>query len=264
MPAAYRAVRRPRESCLPRRGRRLDHRRGPHRGRQEGPGGDRRPDRLLVRRRRRARRGGREQGRDGAVEQRRRGRRGAAVRALESGQRQGGGGVDPTPAGRGRPVRECGMSLVPTWPFVVGTLAIGLVAGAFGTHAWDERKYDKLVAQQASALAQANAANLKKQDELQAAVDEAEMKRGMDNAQHTKDLEAARSDVRAGRERLSIRGACSAQPNAQARTTPGPVAEERTDLLPGTADDLVRIAGAAAKDVRDFNDLLDRYNAVCK
>lgn len=156
------------------------------------------------------------------------------------------------------------MSLVPTWPFAVGTLVIGLVAGAFGTHAWDERKYDKLVAQQASALAQANAANLKKQDELQAEADESEMKRAMDNDQHAKDLAAVRAAARAGAVRLSIPGACRPAPSAQAGAAAGPGTEERTDVLPGTADDLIRIAGDSARDVRDFNDLLDRYNAVCK
>lgn len=163
------------------------------------------------------------------------------------------------------------MSLVPTWPFAVGTLVIGLLAGACVDHLWmnhkvaaAEKRYDDLKDSQAEALAQANAANLKKQDELQAQVDESEMKRGMDNAQSAKDLESARSDVRTERERLSIRGACSAKSSAPTSATSGSGTEERTYLLPETADAIVSIAGAAAEDVRSYNALLDRYNAVCK
>lgn len=156
------------------------------------------------------------------------------------------------------------MSLLPSWPTVLAGLVIGAALGGYADHAIMSRKVDKIIAQQAQALATANAANLKRQDELQAAADESEMKRGMDNAQYAKSLEVARADVRAGRERLSIRGSCSPQSSPQAGTTTGLGAEERTDILPGTADDFVRIAGASAKDVRDFNDLLDRYNAVCK
>lgn len=156
------------------------------------------------------------------------------------------------------------MSLVPTWPIAVGTLVIGLAAGAWADHTVMARKYDKLVEQHTSALALANAANAKRQDELQLAADESEMKRAVDNDQHAKDLAAVRAAARAGAVRLSIPGACRPAAGAQAGAASGPGAQERTDILPGTADDLIRIAGDSARVVWDYNDLLARYNAVCK
>ena len=156
------------------------------------------------------------------------------------------------------------MSLVPTWPIAVGTLVIGLAAGAWVDHSFMARKYDKLVAQHQQALALATVANQKRSEQLQAEADESEMKRAMDNDQHAKDLAAVRAAARAGSVRLSIPGACRPAPSAQAGVAAGPRTEERTDVLPGTADDLIRIAGDSAKSVYDYNALLDRYNAVCK
>lgn len=163
------------------------------------------------------------------------------------------------------------MSLVPTWPIAVGTLVIGLLAGAGTDHLWmnhevaaAEKRYDDLKSNHETALARANATNAKRQDELQLAADESEMKRAVDNDQHAKDLAAVRAAARAGAVRLSIPGACRPAASAQAGTAAGPGSEERTDILPGTADDLIRIAGDSAKSVSDYNALLDRYNAVCK
>lgn len=163
------------------------------------------------------------------------------------------------------------MSLVPTWPIAVGTLVIGLLAGAGADHLWmnhevaaAEKRYDDLKSNHETALALANAANLKKQDELQLAADESEMKRAMSNDQHAKDLAAVRAAARAGAVRLSIPGACRPAAGAQAGVAAGPGTEARTDLLPGTADAAIRIAGRSAEDVYAYNDLLDRYNAVCK
>lgn len=156
------------------------------------------------------------------------------------------------------------MSLVPTWPFAVGTLVIGLAAGAFGMHSWDERKYDKLVAEHAAALALANAANQKESIELQDRVDDLNTKKVRDDEQHAKDLESVRAAARAGAVRLSIPGACRANAGAQTSVAAPAGAEERTDLLPGTADAVIRIAGDTAQSVRDYNALLDQYNTVCR
>lgn len=156
------------------------------------------------------------------------------------------------------------MSLLPSWPTVAAGLVIGLAGGAYVDHAIMAHKVDKLVADHAQALATANAANQKKSDELQDTVDTLNTAAVLKDQQHAKDLESARSDVRSGRERLSIRGACSAAASAPASPSSGPGAEARTDLLPETADAIISIAGASAKDVLDYNRLLDQYNAVCK
>ena len=146
----------------------------------------------------------------------------------------------------------------------VCVFTVGMGAGAWIDHSYMARKYNKLAAQHVAALAQANAANLKRQDELQLAADESEMKRAVDNDQHAKDLASVRAAARAGAVRLSIPGACRPAAGAQAGAAAGPGQEERADVLPGTADDLIRIAGDSARDVRDYNALLERYNAVCK
>lgn len=156
------------------------------------------------------------------------------------------------------------MSLVPTWPFVVGTLVIGIAAGAWADHAYMSGKYAKLVAKQTEALAQANAANQKESIELQDRVDDLNTQKVRDDEQHAKDLESVRAAARAGTVRLSIPGACRANSSKEASPAPATGAEERTDLLPGTADAVIRIAGDSAQSVRDYNQLLDQYNAVCK
>lgn len=156
-------------------------------------------------------------------------------------------------------------------PAVIAALVAALLAsGLWYRHHVYESGYTAGVASQKAigdaALAKANADARIKQDQLQAEADESEMKRAMGNEKYAKDLEVARADVRAGRERLSIAGACSSRPanSAQAGAATGPGSETRTDLLPGTADALIRIAGASAEDVRSYNALLDRYNAVCQ
>lgn len=156
------------------------------------------------------------------------------------------------------------MSLVPTWPFAVGTLVIGLAAGAWSDHVYMSGKYDKLVAKQAEAIAQANAANQKESIELQDRVDDLNTQKVRDDEQHAKDLESVRAAARAGTVRLSIPGSCRANTSQEASPAPAAGGEERTDLLPGTADAIIRIAGDSAKVVRDYNQLLDQYNTVCK
>lgn len=156
------------------------------------------------------------------------------------------------------------MSLVPTWPFAVGTLVIGLAAGAWADHTYMSGKYDKLVAKQTEALAQTNAANQKESIELQDRVDDLNTQKVRDDEQHAKDLESVRAAARAGTVRLSIPGACRTNASKEASPAPTAGAEERADLLPGTADAIIRIAGDSAKVVRDYNQLLDQYNAVCK
>jgi len=121
------------------------------------------------------------------------------------------------------------------------------------------------VALDTKALDTANAAAWARERMLQAQADEANTKRMADNADYEKQLAAARAAVRSGTERLSIPGACHSTgttPQAGAAAGPGPA--ERTDLLPATADTIIGIAGGAAQDVRDYNALLDRYNAPCR
>lgn len=156
-------------------------------------------------------------------------------------------------------------------PAIIAALVAALLAGGFWYrhHVYESGYTAGVVAQKAiadKALRLANAANQKKSNDLQDEVDVLNANKEQDDAQHAKNIDAVRAAARAGTVRLSIPGACTGAAGAgtQASTAGQPVAEERTNLLPGTADDILRIAGDSAQSVRDFNRLLDQYNAVCK
>lgn len=50
------------------------------------------------------------------------------------------------------------------------------------------------------------------------------------------------------------------EPGTNTGITAGLSATERAELMPGTVDAILRIAVRSARDVRDYNDLLDLYN----
>lgn len=157
-------------------------------------------------------------------------------------------------------------------PAIIAGLVAALLAGGFWYrgHVYDAGYAAGEAAQKAigdEALRDANTASRERERDLQAQADTANTKRSEDNAKHQTDLEAVRAAARAGAERLSIPAAaraCPAGAAAQASPAPGPGPQERTDLLPGTADDVFRIAGRSAQDVRDYNDLLDWHYANCR
>lgn len=85
---------------------------------------------------------------------------------------------------------------------------------------------------------------------------------------YAKNVDAAVARALAGAERLSIRTAPRACPvpgqtDGGVPAAAGPAGpEERADLVPETAAEFVRLGAAAARDVRDFNDLLDEYHKL--
>ena len=85
------------------------------------------------------------------------------------------------------------------------------------------------------------------------------------NQAHEKVIKDYESKLRSGSERLSIAisskiPACSA--STDTRTPSQSSKEERADIMPETAATILSIAGDAAKDVRDYNALVDIYNAA--
>lgn len=93
------------------------------------------------------------------------------------------------------------------------------------------------------------------------------------STQHTKEMENAKvkidgllADVRTGKLRLSI--AIAARPKtecgASSATSSGPGSEERVELMPETAANLIDIAADGDRAVRQLNGCIDAYNAVRK
>lgn len=82
---------------------------------------------------------------------------------------------------------------------------------------------------------------------------------------HAKSIESLRATVRAGTVRLSVAANCAlsgSAPSASPGAAGTPVDEARADIMPRVADAIFRLAGQSADDVRDYNAVVDQYNAV--
>lgn len=104
----------------------------------------------------------------------------------------------------------------------------------------------------------------RREQDLRADLDAADAKRFKENADHEKINAALLARVRSGELRLSIAVKSGSLPDRAPATNPatagGPGAETRADLMPGTVESILSIAGRSASDVRDYNALVDRYN----
>jgi hypothetical protein len=119
------------------------------------------------------------------------------------------------------------------------------------------------VARQRFEAAQADAA--RRESALQSRVITLTEQNDAERASHEKAVADLRAAARAGAVRLSIPVAACANVASAAPDNPavaGSPVEERRDVLPGIADTVFRLAGRIASDVRDFNELRDRYDAV--
>ena len=108
-------------------------------------------------------------------------------------------------------------------------------------------------------------ANAEKERQLAALITAKDTQLYESNQAHEKVIKDYESKLRSGAERLSIAinrpiPTCSA--SADARTSSQSSKEERADIMPETAARILSIAGDAAKDVRDYNALVDIYNAA--
>jgi hypothetical protein len=113
-------------------------------------------------------------------------------------------------------------------------------------------------------LAATKAARSKEQA-LRTKIDTATEQRTKDAIQHAKDLDSVRADARAGRSGLRCPSAAlPANPAPADPATAGrPGAEDGRDrIVPGTADDLLRIGGSIVEIVRQRNAIIDTYNAA--
>lgn len=100
---------------------------------------------------------------------------------------------------------------------------------------------------------------------LQARFDELADRRQQEKANHEKDIARRVAAALSGAERLSVRtsgAGCPVSGKADrqgAETGAGIAQEARTDLLPGTAAAIFRIAGEYGQLVRDYNAVVDLY-----
>lgn len=166
------------------------------------------------------------------------------------------------------------------WVLRIGGVAVILIALSWGFHSWKKSIYQEgYNTAQAEAVAREQAAtnvallvqkqreeaSKNKDRELQAAFDAMSKKRFDEGVKHATDLESVRTAARNGALRLSID---TANPTADgtgktsSNVTAGTESRTRAELLPGTAEDFIRIAGDSAEDVRAFNELLNHYRAL--
>lgn len=163
--------------------------------------------------------------------------------------------------------------MLPAWllraaPYIAGAaVLVAAVVGVYSagySRAADRYKAEIAATAQRHAEAVA-AAERRARTAEQAVADtnaEQDAKRHKVEADAKSRIDQLRADLRAANKRLSIPAKCPAIAGADPGAAGGPGAETRAEILPGTADDLVRIAGECDAVVRERNALIDRYNTV--
>lgn len=168
--------------------------------------------------------------------------------------------------------------LIPRWVKVVAILA-ALVGLFVAWQAYEARifkqGYDKAAGEarereaaiKADALEQFNhaaAAAKAREDKLRSDLAASDAQRYEDNTRHEKTISDLRARARAGDLRLRIdvdpRSLLGCAPPTGTGFTARLGDQARADLMPGITDNVLRLAGDSALDVRRYNDLVDAYN----
>lgn len=154
---------------------------------------------------------------------------------------------------------------------IVAVIASVLALGGYGAYHMGRTgaQHEAAIAQQRANAAQFAALNVARDTAKQL---EQTMRQTISDRDATLDTERAAhekavSTLRAtGNLRLSVAVARCAIPASGTAASPAVVAapgsEARTDLVPATADAIFRIAGQSADDVRDYNEVTERYEAM--
>lgn len=167
---------------------------------------------------------------------------------------------------------------IPAWAWRLLAIGGALVALWFAYEAWEHHIYQQgyskangeWIAKEEGISAAAEAKYQKqwqdavrRGDQLQTKVNELTATRTAMENDHAKNLKQAVASAVSGAERLWCRAQSTAHP-LPGSTTQAPAADpggsgsaQGTEILPGLAGQLIGIAGASAKDVRDYNSLLD-------
>jgi hypothetical protein len=160
-------------------------------------------------------------------------------------------------------------------------VAVLIAAIIFGYKAWEhhvdqggynradaewQKKEADIKADAAQKLADATGAARAKEQALNRSLLTETEKRLMENAAHEKTIDNLNTAIRARDLKLSIaidpRSLPRCAPTGDPAATPGPSTETRADVMPETAVAILGIAGDSAKNVRDYNAVVDAYNAV--
>jgi hypothetical protein len=166
--------------------------------------------------------------------------------------------------------------MMPAWAWrwigIVGVMVLLGLAYTWWADRLEQRGYARATAQwqqrEAAIRAEVSAryaddlaTALRRTGELQDKVNTMTVTRTAMEEAHEKELAQARADVRAGAQRLRVPVKPAACPVLRetpggTATDPARLAQPQTaDILPEVAADFVSVAGAAAKDVRDYNAL---------
>jgi hypothetical protein len=160
-----------------------------------------------------------------------------------------------------------------------------IAAVIFGYKAWEhhidqqgyarangewELKEAQIKADAAQKLADATVAARAKEQALNRSLLTETEKRLMENAAHEKTIAGLNTAIRTRDLRLSIaidpRSLPGCATASDSTPSGGPGTEARAGVMPETAVDILGIAGDIAKNVRDYNAVVDAYNrarAVC-
>lgn len=170
------------------------------------------------------------------------------------------------------------IALIPAWVWRWIALIGAVVAIVLAYNWWsghvEQRGYDRADAAwqkreaKISADAEAKYASrlakaVQRADALQDEVGRLSDLRVKEESDHAQNVEERVAAVRAGYERLRIRTSAPACPlpggaaKAPAANSGGPSDSQDAEVLPEVAAEFVSIAGDTAKDVRDYNALLD-------
>jgi Na+-transporting methylmalonyl-CoA/oxaloacetate decarboxylase gamma subunit len=168
--------------------------------------------------------------------------------------------------------------VIPGWVRVFAVLAL-VGALVWGVNAWEGRIYQQgyaaakaeadarekqIQSEEKDKLASATADALTKEREIRRAFDAMSASRMKKESDYETTIASLRADARSGALRLSIAIDAGSLPGCAPAADPAaagaPDRETRADVLPGTADDVLRIASGTARGVRDYNELVDRYN----
>jgi hypothetical protein len=128
---------------------------------------------------------------------------------------------------------------------------------------WQKREAD-IKADAAQKLADATNEARAREQKLLADMNGMSIIRYEENANHEKAIAKYVAAARASSLRLSVaidpRSLPQCATPADPATTPGPSTETRADLLPDAAAEVLSTAGRSARDVHDFNAVIDLYN----
>jgi hypothetical protein len=168
------------------------------------------------------------------------------------------------------------------WALRIGGVAVVLIGLTWGVHSWKKSIYEEgyntakteAEARERAVSAAAEEEQKKRVEtektrdrELRLAFDTMSKQRYEQGVKNAAQLDSVRTAARDGSLRLSIdvspgNPVLDGTGKGTTNLTPGLESGTKANVLPRIADDVFRIAGNSAEDVRAFNELLTHYRAL--